>query len=77
MPNSKSKLYRTCKFCCTSELPYTHPFFLGKDWHVRLPHTKPKQCFIAMVCNSKLQALILWSMISVKLNIGKKITGIE
>ena len=37
----------------------------------------PKQCCIAMVCNSKLQTLILWSVISVKLNIGKKITGIE
>ena len=32
----------------------------------------PKQCFIAMACNSKSQTLILWHVIGVKLNIGKK-----
>ena len=30
MPNSKSKLHRTCKFCCTYELQYTHHFFQAK-----------------------------------------------
>ena len=36
----------------------------------------PKQAFIAMSCNPKLH-VILWSVISVKLNIDKKITGLE
>ena len=35
-----------------------------------------KQHFIVMVCDSKLLA-ILWHVTSVKLNIGKKITGLE
>ena len=34
----------------------------------------PKQYFIAVVCDSKLHAIILWHVISMKLNIGKKIT---
>ena len=37
----------------------------------------PKQCCIAMASDSKLHAIILWHVISVKLNIGKKITGLE
>ena len=37
----------------------------------------PKQHFIAMVCNSKLHAMILWCVMSVKLNIAKKIAGLE
>ena len=37
----------------------------------------PKQCFIAMVCNSKLHGVILWCVIRVKLNLGKYITGLE
>ena len=36
----------------------------------------PKQSVIAMVCDSKLHA-ILWCVINMKLNIGKKITGLE
>ena len=34
----------------------------------------PKQHFIAMAFDSKLYAIILWCVISVKLNIGKKMT---
>ena len=30
-----------------------------------------------MACNSKSLAIILWQVISAKLNIGKKITGFE
>ena len=37
----------------------------------------PKQQFIAMACNSKSHAIMLWHEISVKLNIGKKITRLE
>ena len=37
----------------------------------------PKQCCIAMASDSKLHAIILWHVISVKLNIGKKITGLK
>ena len=37
----------------------------------------PKQCFTVMACDSKLHAIILWHVISVKLKIGKKITGLE
>ena len=36
-----------------------------------------KQHFIVMACDSKLLAIILWHVISAKLNIGKKITGLE
>ena len=35
-----------------------------------------KQHLIAMACNSKLYVIILWRVISVKLIIGKKITGL-
>ena len=37
----------------------------------------PKKCLIAMANNSKLHAIILWQVISMKLNIHKKITGLE
>ena len=37
----------------------------------------PKQRFIVMACNRKLHAIISWCEISIKLNIGKKITGLE
>ena len=37
----------------------------------------PKQHFIAMVCDSKLHNIVLWRVISVKLIIGKKITGLD
>ena len=37
----------------------------------------PKQYFIAVVCDSKLHAIILWHVISMKLNIGKKITELQ
>ena len=30
-----------------------------------------------MACDSKLQTIILWHVISVKLNIGQKIPGLE
>ena len=37
----------------------------------------PKQCFIAMVSHYKSQVIILWCVISMKFNIGKKIIGLE
>ena len=37
----------------------------------------PKQCFIAMVSDYKSQVIILWCVISMKFNIGKKIIGLE
>ena len=37
----------------------------------------PKHHVIAMACDSKLYAIILWCVISVKMNIVKKITGLE
>ena len=37
----------------------------------------PKQRFTAMAYDSKLHAILLWHVISVKLNIGKKITRLE
>ena len=36
----------------------------------------PKQHFIDMACNSK-STTILWHVISMKLNIAKKIAGLE
>ena len=36
----------------------------------------PKQYFIAMACDSKLNN-ITWCVISMKLSVGKKITGLE
>ena len=37
----------------------------------------PKQHFVALVCDSKSRTIILWHVIGVKLNIVKKITGLE
>ena len=37
----------------------------------------PKQCFVAMAYDSKSHTMILWPVISIKLNISKKIAGIE
>ena len=37
----------------------------------------PKQRFIAMAGNSKLHTIVLRCVISMKLNIGKIITGLE
>ena len=37
----------------------------------------PKQHFTAMVHDSNSHTLILWHVISMILNIGKKLTGIE
>ena len=37
----------------------------------------PKQRFADMAWDSKSHAIILWHVVSVKLNIGKKITGLE
>ena len=37
----------------------------------------PKQRFIVMACDSKSHAIVLWCVISVKLDIGTKITGLE
>ena len=37
----------------------------------------PKQQIIAMACNWKLHTIRLWHAISMKLNIGKTITGLE
>ena len=48
---------------------------LKKTPHVWLPHAK--KCFIVMPCDSKSHAIILWHVISVKLKIGKKRTGLE
>ena len=39
-------------------------------------YNMPKQCFIAMACNSKSCTIILWSVISIKLNIGNKMIGL-
>ena len=36
-----------------------------------------KQNFIAMACDSKLDAIILWPVITVKLNVHEKIAGLE
>ena len=36
-----------------------------------------KQCFIAMACDSKLQAILLWHVISMKSNIVKNIWRLE
>ena len=36
----------------------------------------PKQHFTAMTCDSKSHTIILWHVISMKLNIGKK-TGLK
>ena len=37
----------------------------------------PNQCIITITCDSKLHGIILWCVISMKLNTGKKITGLE
>ena len=37
----------------------------------------PKQHFIAMACDSESRAMILWCVMSMKLNIGKKIGGLK
>ena len=37
----------------------------------------PKQSFIVMACDSKSHAIVLWCVISVKLDIGTKVTGLE
>ena len=37
----------------------------------------PKQHFIAMVCDCKLHSMILWCVMSVKLNVAKEIAGLE
>ena len=49
---------------------------LKKTLHVWLPHAKTR-FYCSMVCGSKLYAIISWPVIGVKLNIGKKITGLE
>ena len=36
----------------------------------------PKTRFIAMACDSKSPAIIIWHVISMKLNIGYRITGL-
>ena len=35
----------------------------------------PKQCFIAIACDSKWHTIILFHVISMKLSIGKKTAG--
>ena len=37
----------------------------------------PKQHFIAMVCDCKLHSMILWCVMSMKLNVAKEIAGLE
>ena len=37
----------------------------------------PKQRLIAMVCHSELHTIILWIVISMKLDVGKKMAGLE
>ena len=39
-------------------------------------YNMPKQCFIAMACDSKSYTIILWSVITIKLNIGNKVMGL-
>ena len=48
---------------------------LKKTPHVWLLHAKTT--YIVMACNSKLHAMILWYVISVKLNMVKKISGLK
>ena len=37
----------------------------------------PKQHFTSMTCNSISHAIVLWCVISMELDIGKKETGLE
>ena len=37
----------------------------------------PKQHFISMACDSKLHAMVTWHVMSLKLNVAKKIVGLE
>ena len=37
----------------------------------------PKQRYVAAVCDSDLHTILLWPVITVKLNTGKKIAGLE
>ena len=53
------------------------------DRHVIKENTAPvvaapqKQSFIAIVYDSKSHTKLFWHVISIKLNIGKKVTGLE
>ena len=49
---------------------------LKKTLHVWLRYAKII-CFIVMACDPKLHTIILWRVINLKFNIGKKITGLE
>ena len=55
----------------TSHRPVIKKKYQTCDCHM------PKQRFADMACDSKSHAIILWRVINVKLNIGKKITGLE
>ena len=66
------------KFAFTTHIGNIHS---NKAYHYRKHcmcgcHTR-KQHFIAMMCDSKSHTIILGCVISVKLNIGKKIAGLE
>ena len=48
---------------------------LKKILHPWLSHAQ--KTFIAMACDSKLHVMILWCVMSMKLNFAKKIAGLE
>ena len=66
-----NRVGKTENYVSVNKLPWTTGLSLKKPCHT------PKQCFFAMACNSKLHSVILWCVISKKLNIGKKITGLK
>ena len=43
----------------------------------RVVAARQNNIFFAVVCDSKSHAMILWRVMTVELNIGKKITGLE
>ena len=50
---------------------------IKKDTACVVVKATPKQRLIAMVCDSELHTIILWIVISMKLDVGKKMAGLE
>ena len=48
-----------------------------KENTARVVAAPQKRSFIAIVCDSKSHTKIFWHEIRIKLNIGKKVTGLE
>ena len=63
------------KYRKTSQRDAQAALSLKKIPHVWLSHAKTT--FIAMACDAKLHAMILWCVISMNLNIANKIAGLE